>query len=100
VQPVVHAASDCDLGPVRQRFYAQPAVDVMIVLRASSTGSDDRQRQENLLRALDGEFRLHRRYAALPVLAGELTRAGFALARTHTDVSCIQLDGSGSGGGG
>lgn len=48
--------------------------------------------------ALGGEFALWHRYQNIPVIAGELTRAGLERLRRHPAVSAVQLDGTGSGG--
>lgn len=91
------AGGDCDTEPVAERLRSQPLAAVILVLRETDSTGTLAQRADRVLRDLGPEFQLGRRYAAVAALAGKLTAQGLAVARSHPDVRCVQLDGDGGG---
>jgi hypothetical protein len=81
----------CPAGDLEQTLASAQSAPVIVVLNAPAQAPQ-------LLDALGAEFKLGRSYLELPGFAGTITRRGYALARAHRDVRCIQLDHPGSGG--
>jgi len=81
---------------VERAFEQNERVPVFILLREDTFAMDERK--QGVAAALGGELELWHSYRNIPVIAGELTRAGLAQLRQNPAVSGVQLDGTGSGG--
>jgi MYXO-CTERM domain-containing protein len=85
-----------DVQPrVELAFAQQERVHVFLILR-DATAFD--ATQDALIATLGAELTLGRRYRNIPAIAGELSRAGLARARSNPALASVQLDGVGSGG--
>jgi hypothetical protein len=85
----------CAAADLEQTLASAPSAQVIVLLHETQ---DAPAQQAQLLQELGAEFQLARSYQQLPGFAGTITRQGYALARTHHAVRCVQLDHPGSGG--
>lgn len=85
-----------DVQPrVELAFAQQERVRVFLILREPTAFAAT---QDALIANLGSELTLGRRYHNIPVIAGELSRAGLVRARSNPALASVQLDGAGSGG--